>query len=441
MFMLSKDTELTTDLLRKILDKFNTTERPKRERWKNYYDGKMDILQKTYKDPSKPCSHIVTNFCKVITDTYCGYIAGKPVTYTSNDDIKDIQEVINYNDDESQNINWLMNALIYGVGYELHWIDSDAQERYSQINPLNAIAIHAASLEKELLYFIRWYDVSDFDDSDLLCVEVYDAFTKKVYHCHGLVGALEFIGEEPHLFGDVPVSVFYLNDEEESIFNQAISLNDAYNELQSTEVDEYSELCDSYLTMTGSFDTDTFAEEVPKMKENRVLILPDGATANWLVKNTSDTQITNMLENIKKNIFKVTSAPDMSDENFMAQSGVAIKYKLVGFENKASAIVTNFTKAIQRRIELICNILHLKASDTVWRDVNINFVRNLPQDLTETITLVNSLKGSVSDATLLSQIPFVTDVQSEIEAVREQKANETSLYSFNFGDEDEELDN
>ena len=68
-------------------------------------------------------------------------------------------------------------------------------------------------------------------------------------------------------------------------------------------------------------------------------------------------------------------------------------------------------------------------------------MRNLPQDLTETITLVNSLKGSVSDATLLSQIPFVTDVQSEIEAVREQKANETSLYSFNFGDEDEELDN
>ena len=30
MFMLSKKTELTTDLLLKILDKFNTTERPKR---------------------------------------------------------------------------------------------------------------------------------------------------------------------------------------------------------------------------------------------------------------------------------------------------------------------------------------------------------------------------------------------------------------------------
>ena len=435
--MLSKDTELTPQLLRKILDRFNTTERPKRERWKNYYDGKMDILQKQYSDPTKPCSHVVTNLCKVVADTYCGYIAGKPVTYTSNDNIDDIQEVINYNDDESENTNWLLNALIYGVGYELHWIDSDAQERYSQISPLNCVAVHAASLDNELLYFIRWYDVSDFDDSDLLCVEVYDAHSKKTYHCHGLVGALEFISEEPHAFNDVPVSVFYLNEQEESIFNQAMSLNDAYNELQSSEVDDYSAFCDAYLVLIG---TDAEEEDIASMKENRVLVLPEGANAQYLIKQSNDTQITNMLENIKKNIFKVTSAPDMSDESFMAQSGVAIKYKLVGFENKASAIVTNFTKAIQRRIELICNILHLKASDTVWRDVNINFVRNLPADLTETINLVNSLKGSVSDATLLSQIPFITDVQSEIEAVREQKEKEASLYSFNtvnFDDNEE----
>ena len=436
MYMLSKDTELTPELLRKILDRFNTTDLIKRKRWKNYYDGKMDILQKQYSDPTKPCSHVVTNLCKVVADTYCGYIAGKPVTYTSNDNIDDIQEVINYNDDESENTNWLLNALIYGVGYELHWIDSDAQERYSQISPLNCVAIHAASLERELLYFIRWYDVSDFDDSDLLCVEVYDAHTKKTYHCHGLVGALEFISEEPHAFNDVPVSVFYLNEQEESIFNQAMSLNDAYNELQSSEVDDYSAFCDAYLVLVG---TDAEKEDIAEMKENRVLVLPEGANAQYLIKQSNDTQITNMLENIKKNIFKVTCTPDMSDENFMAQSGVAIKYKLVGFENKASSIVTNFTKAIQRRIELICNILHLKASDTVWRDVNINFVRNLPQDLTETINLVNSLKGTVSDATLLSQIPFITDVQSEIEAVKVQKEKEASLYNFNvnFDDNDE----
>ena len=121
----------------------------------------------------------------------------------------------------------------------------------------------------------------------------------------------------------------------------------------------------------------------------------------------------------------------MADEGFLAQSGTALAYKLVGFENVASGIVAQFIKAIQRRIELMCNILNLKATEAVWRDVNINFVRNLPVNITETIQLVNALKGTVSDKTLLAQIPFIDDVEGELEAVAEQKAENMAM--FNFG--------
>ena len=427
MFLLSKGTELTPTLLKKVLDKFNTSELPKRQVYKNYYDGKHAILRKTKSDASKPCNRIVTNFCKVVTDTYTGYIAGKPITYTSNDDITDIQEAINYNDDENANIQWLQNALIHGVGYELQWIDENAQVRYSQINPLTCLAIHSASLDKELLYFVRWYDVCDFDDSNLMHIEVYDAFRKLTYKCDGTSGALELIDEQLHSFGDVPVSIFYLDDNEESIFAQAITLNDSYNELQSSEVDSFQEWADCMLKLKG---VDADDEDLAKMKEGRTLILPADADADWLTKNVSDVQIENMLEGTRKDIFKVTSAPDMGDEAFMAQSGEAIKYKLVMFENRASAIVSNFTKAIQRRIELMCNILNLKASDAIWRDVNINFVRNLPVNLTEIITTVNSLKGTVSDATLLAQIPFITDVQAELEALKKQKQDNMDTWGF-----------
>ena len=174
-----------------------------------------------------------------------------------------------------------------------------------------------------------------------------------------------------------------------------------------------------------------------------MLVMPEGASASWLTKNASDTQIVNMLDNIKKNIFKVTACPDMADENFLAQSGTALAYKLVGFENVASGIVAQFTKAIQRRIELMCNILNLKATDAIWRDVNINFVRNLPVNVTETIQLVNALKGTVSDKTLLAQLPFIDDVEGELEAVQAQKQANMDMFSFGAhsdadeGDEDD----
>lgn len=409
---------------------------PKLQKWGNYYNGKHVILNKSYADKSKECNHIVTNYCKIVTDTYSGYICGKPVSYTSNQNIDDVQDCINYNDSDAEDMAWCTNALIYGVGYELQWIDKYSQVRYSQVNPLNAFAIYDNTLDCDLLYFVRWYKRDNFDDNDIFNVEVYSDKTVKTYQAHGLGGALELISEEQHYFNDVPVSVFYLNDLETNIFDCIISLNDAYNELQSSEIDDFNAWVDAYLTLVG---VDADSEDIASMKENRVLILPEGAQATWLTKNASDTQIVNMLDNIKKNIFKVTACPDMSDKTFLAQSGTALAYKLVGFENVASSIVARFIKAIQRRIELICNVLNLKASEATWRDININFVRNLPVNLTEIVQLVNALKGTVSDATLLGQLPFISDVNAELEAVAKQKEANMELYSFNaFGSEEDD---
>lgn len=432
MFFISQEQKLSTELLQKFIHRFKTTVQPKLLNWENYYNGNQAILQKSYEDASKPCNRIVTNYCKIIADTYAGYICGKPVNYTSNDDISDVQEVINYNDDNAENIAWCKNALTYGVGYELQWLDAAAQVRYSQINPLNGFAIYDNTLDSELLYFVRWYEVDNFDDSDLVYVEVYSATSILRYETHGLGGSLSFIEELPNHFGDVPVSIFYLNKNEENIFNCIMSQQDAYNELQSSEVDDYQAWVDSYLVLQG---VDAEPEDIAAMKANRVLLIPEGANAFYLSKNANDTQIENMLEGIKKNIFKVSACPDMADDNFLAQSGTALAYKLVGFENVASGIVAQFTKAIQRRIELICNILNIKATDAVWRDININFVRNLPENLLEKAQLAGALTGIVSDATRLSVLGIVDDVPGELEAIQAQKQANMSLYNFG-ADED-----
>ena len=39
MFCLSRETELSPDLLYQMLNRFNLTVRPRLEKYKNYYDG------------------------------------------------------------------------------------------------------------------------------------------------------------------------------------------------------------------------------------------------------------------------------------------------------------------------------------------------------------------------------------------------------------------
>lgn len=161
-------------------------------------------------------------------------------------------------------------------------------------------------------------------------------------------------------------------------------------------------------------------------------------SAEYLTKNISDTQIQNMLQNINDQIHKMSNSPDFNDEKLMAQSGIAMKYKLIGFENVSSAIVANMTKALQKRIELICEVLNLTDGVAMWRDIKITFTRNLPENTLETAQMVNQLRGLVSDETLLSQIPFITNPTEEVERVKEQKQLNVDLYSFPTGNEEQE---
>lgn len=434
MFCVNKDEELSILLLQKMINKFRVEVEPKLKKYKNYYDGKQAILNKNYTDASKPCSRVVTNYCQDIADAYCGYLASPNyISYNSFNDITSIMEVLNYNDYQSEDSDFLLDALKYGIAYELMYLDNEAQVRFRLINPLTAFAIFDDTLTGDLLYFVRMYKANDWNESDTYNVDVYSDYSIKHYTMAGYNGNLTFVAEEAHHFSQCPANVFSLPDEK-AIFDCILSLQDAANEILSDEIDDYSAFCDAYLSLTGA---DIDAEGVAMMKENRVLVLPEGAAAAWLTKNANDTQVENILKRIHDNIYRIAKCPDFSSETFVGgvSSGIAIRYRLTGMETRAAAICARMKKALQRRIEIICGIASLKLGEEVFRDIDISFTRNIPEDNSSIVNLVNALKGTVSDATLLAQIPFVKDVQAELEAIKTQKQENLSLYSFG-GEED-----
>ena len=436
MFCINKEIELTAELLQKMINRFFVSDMPKLKKYKNYYDGKQAILNKSYNDESKPCSKVVTNYCQDIADAYCGYLASPSyISYNSENDITAIMDVLRYNDYQTEDSEFLLDALKYGIAYELMYIDEAAQVRFRLINPTSAFAIFDDSLTGDLLYFVRMYKANDWDESDLYKVDVYSDISIKHYTMAGANGSLNFVDEVPHYFSQCPANVLALPDEK-PVFECILSLQDAANEILSDEIDDYSAFCDAYLSLIGA---DIDAEDVASMKENRVLVLPEGAAANWLTKNSSDAQVENILKRIHDNIYRIAKCPDFSSETFVGgvSSGIAIRYRLTGMETRAAAICAKMKKALQRRIEIITGIASLKLGEEVFRDIEINFKRNIPEDNTSIVNLVNALKGTVSDATLLSQIPFVADVQKELDAIKKQKQENISLYSFGNDEEDE----
>ena len=429
MFYVNKDTELTVKLLQKMLNRFNLTVKPRLQRYKNYYDGKQAILNKAYADASKPCNKTVINYCKNIADSYTGYLATPSyISYSSKNDINDIMEILRYNDYQSEDADFLMNALIYGTAAELMYIDSTGHTRFKQIDATQCFAVYDDSLSGDLIYFVRMYPVNEWDETDNYNVDVYSDYDIKHYTMNGENGYLHFNATEPHYFSQCPANVFNLPDEK-SIFDCILTLQDAVNELVSSEIDDYSAFVDAFLVLS-SVDADI--DDITSMKENRVLLLPEGGAAQWLTKNANDTQIVNMLKRLQDSIYRISSCVDFSSETFTGgvSSGVAIRFKLSGMETRAGKIEAEMKKALQRRVEIICGIATLKLGEEVFRDIQISFKRNIPRDNTEIMNLVNSLKGTVSDRTLLSMLPFVDDVEAELIAVQEQKKANMNLYSF-----------
>ena len=435
MYLIDKDTPITTEFMSQVISVFKTKDLPKLNKYFNYYMGNMEIMRKTISQDWKPCNRIVSNYPAYITDSYTGYLTGIDITYTSDEDIEEIQNILNYNDVSDEDSALLKDALIFGKAYELVWIDEEGKQRFNKLDPRECIPLYYSDIENSLAAVIRWYAVDNISINPQYYVELYTADRIVIYKSDNSLASFTLLDERPNFYDDVPVTVFTLNDEEISIFDRVMGLNDAYNTLMSSATDDFEAFCDAYLVLRG-FDTDE--ETIKTMKQNRVLVIPEGGGAEYLTKDIKTTAIENLLDRLDDKIHAVSNCPDFSDDAFGTASGIAMKYKLLGFENAAAVIEKRFTKALQRRIELICSVLSISIGEDMWRDIQIIFTRNLPVDSSEIANEVNSLRGLVSDRTLIAQLPFITDIDAEMALVQEQKEAYKDLYGFNTESEDEE---
>ena len=434
MYLIDKNAELTPLILGKILNRFQTVELPKLIKSYKYYKGEQAITLKQPTDTGKPANKIITNFCHTITDTYEGYLTGVPIQY-SNDNFDEILNILKYNDVKNEDSEFLRQGLIFGRSFEICYIDEDKKQRFRTLDPRECIPVYDNTLNNNLLYVIRFWRSDMFDkNNEEYIVEVYGAQSTKRYKSNVGFSSFTLIEEVPNFYGQCPITVFSLNTEEESIFHNVMSLQDAYNTLLSSEIDDWESFCDAYMILKGAAIDE---EDMEDMKKHRLLIMDTDAEAQYLTKDVNDVQIRNMLQLVNDNIHKIACCPDFSQESFGTSSGIALRYRLLGFENNASAIESNFKMALQRRIELLCSIIQLTGGEALWRDVKITFYRNLPINLEETSTIVNNLRGLVSDETLLSQIPFISDVEEEMKKLAKQKEAAVSLYNFGNGEEEE----
>lgn len=410
---------MTNKEIKERIEEFRLKELPRLRRLERYYRGQHRILSGT-KDPGKPDNRIVNNFCRTITDSTVGYFMGKKVGYSvpENENAEKIISGINsYNDEPFANSALARDLSVYGRACELIWYDEDHMPRFTPLDVTSVIPIYDGTVENELTAAIRFYSETDGEGC---VVEVYEPSTITKYHLSS-GGELTKAGESEHFFRLVPINFFYNNRDGEGDFEQIISLVDAYNTLESESVNDFELFADSYLAISGMGGTTK--EDLERLRRDRVLLLDDGGDAKWLTKTVNDSYIENLKSRIASDIFRFSGTVDMAENASLSHdlSGIAIKWRMLSFDNRVTVTEHFFRRGIMRRWELIGALLTALGFGFDYRPIRLIFTRNIPGITEDAVNAAEKLDGIVSKRTLLGTLPIVESPEEEIKQIKMER--------------------
>lgn len=414
---------LTEKDIRDIIEKNATDTRYKR--LYDYYTGNHKILGETRSDSTLPDNRLVNNMARYITDTATGYFVGQPIIYNSQNEefLQIIQNIFNYNDEQDHNVELEKNCSIAGSCFEMLYMDEDAKIRMARIPAgCGTMICETDSGFSMPMAFIRHIISKDKSGIMIWKAEFWnDHLVMRYKSVGGSHMNLEYV--EEHYWQDVPFVEYINNEERIGDFEGVITEIDAYNRVQSNTANYFQYNDDAILKVRKLGDVSS--QDIRDMKENGAILLEDGGDVDWLLKQINDTALENYKTRLKEDIHTIANVPHMCDESFGGNlSGVAISYKLWGLEQMTSIKERKFKKGLQRRIELITNMLHVMGYNFDYRDIVPKFRRNMPQNDLETAEIVTKLSNDLSRETRLQMIPFVENVQDELDKLDKEKNQE-----------------
>ena len=415
---------VSVQLLAQLIEKHSRCIQRYDKLW-NCYIGKHEILNRTKKSKGAANNRIVVNHAKYIVDMAHSYLVGNPVTYTSSEDY-DIEPLKNEyfeQDIASVDSEIVKQAGIFGHTYELIYANEQSKPRSAVINPKSAFVCYSQTVEKRPLFGVHYYRKYNIDGSctGVVC-NVYDSKCIRTYESEkDDFNGLELREEQPHYFGIVPLIEHRNNEEEQGEFEQNINAIEAYNLIMSDRVNDKEQFVNAFLFLSG---LEIDSEQAKDLKEERILMGEIGSDAKYLHKIMNEADIKVLRDDLKEDIYQTSLTPDLADDAFGSNlSGVAIRYKILGFEQKTKNKQRIFSKSFRMRFEAYNNFLVTLNKMTVVPShrVDIIFTYNLPANELEISQMISNLKDMASNETLLGRLPFVTDAKEEAKLAQKEK--------------------
>lgn len=418
MFRMRKDEEITEVLLMEFLDKHRAEANGRLKDLHNAYMSDHDILHQPAKPAYKPDNRIVVNFPKYIVDTMNGFFIGNPIKIVTDEEAvaSYVEYLDQYNDQDDNNAELSKLCSIFGRAYEMYYTDEDSQLCITYLSPQEAFMIFDDSIIERPKYFVRRYT----DRENIEYGSISDSYGVRYFQ---ITGGFKWTDEDwtPHYFDGVPATEYVENAERQGLAEPILSMANAFNKAISEKANDVDYFADAYMKVLGPKLEE---EDVKHIRDNRIVNFEGEMdrmpVVEFMSKPEGDTTQENLLNRLERLIFQISMVANISDENFGASSGIALKYKLQAMSNLEKTKERKFTSGMNRRYKLLFSHPASKVPSDAWVGLHYVYSPNFPANLLEESQIAAQLEGVVSDETKLKVLSIVDNVQEELERIEEE---------------------
>jgi SPP1 family phage portal protein len=233
----------------------------------------------------------------------------------------------------------------------------------------------------------------------------------------------------------MPVVEYPNNNLKISDCDKVLELIDAYDRIISDTSNELEQMRLAYLTISGGqrLTKEEAREFKTQLQDAGVLHLPDGVTANFLLKTVDMSSVLSFLTVIENNIYKFSKSINYANSKFTGGqlTGIALKQATVNLRNKCLNSWLSFDDANWYQWNILGEFIQSKKAMQTPPDFKIEgYIKlNIPTDNKEIANTMQTFKGSLSTKTILRLAELNLDIDQEYEEmvreglVQENKEN------------------
>lgn len=426
-----------------------------------YYEGYHDIIYKKRMAIGKdgeleeitnlPNRKDIDNQYAIAVDKKANYMLGKPIAFEGdNEQYIEILESIFDKRMMKKLKNTAKKSMNGAIAWMFPYYDVNGELKFKVFPSYEVLPFWKDTEHEELDYAVRLYNVLEYKDRQkkvIEKVEVYklDGVYRYVLSSGSLqpdVDAGEYssyvsLNGLPYNWDKIPLIAFKYNDNEIPLIRRVKPLQDAINELMSMFHNHMLEDNRNTILVIENYDGQNLGEFRQNLSQYGAVKVRSGDGARGGVSTLSVEVNAGNYQAILSILKDTLIENARSFNGKMLNSGTPNQMNILSMYQDIDIDTNDFESEYQAALEELLHFINIHLSltgqgDFFNEDVKIIFNRDMLMNESEIMQTLTSAGVKISNRTLLSQVPFIDNVDEELEQIKKESEEAMEEYQNAF---------